>query len=374
MPGCSRGFPLKSSITYLTVLDLPEPDPALLEWISPSLANDLLECGYRVAWRLDPNFGRFVGRALIQAGLVAHAVMEDAGNRLFAGLEDEAEARQAVEGAWMLHLASASTELAVAWKPAIPPPPEDWPGYHLTKARITRRAMRRHQKAGLSDGGWAPPLIEKMLEDAANRLFGRPDRVEGPKGDRRVVDLKTGLAQAEASPSQKRQLLLYAHLVQSSAGEHVTHVAIEDASGRRWEQPFDEQELVRLLQEIDARRSAFESARSIGALSAIASPSEDTCRWCPYRIKCSPYWSSLDSSWRHGSVAGSVERVTDGPHGSILEISGQSPVDWGGLAWIVSLVPDSIGHLEGDVAIVDAEVTGADRFLRWRWSTIASQI
>jgi RecB family exonuclease len=338
--------------------------------MTPSLATDLLDCAYRLAWRMDDVY-RVINRpnTYSELGIVAHAVMEDAGNQLFVGINDDNVARGAIEKIWSKHVARASANLAAAWAPATPPVPEDWPGYYLTKSRIIQRALRRRRDRSTSDGHWAPPLIEKTLEDSAARLRGRPDRVEGPKSDRRVVDLKTGLSQTGPNGSQLQQLLLYGHLVEVVEGDHVSEIAVEDSSGRRWKQPFDHVEVSKLLGKIERARSSFEAAQSQKQLSRLASPSKENCRWCPYRVACAPYWASLHSSWQHGSVFGIVDRSQPARDGSILEVTAKSPVDLAGPNWVVSLVPEDLANPGRMIAIAGAEITGTQKHLRWRWST-----
>ncbi len=220
----------------------------------------------------------------------------------------------------------------------------------------------------------AAAAIEETLEDRATGLFGRPDRVEGDGADRVVVDLKTGLHQGGATESQRRQLLLYAHLVNVATGDRPTRVAIEDPAGRRWEESITEADVAGAVDEVLDATSEFQLAIRDGAWEGLASPSSETCRRCPYRLVCSPYWKSLDVSWGQGSVAGEVTGRGRSPAGSITEMCAVSPVDASGEGWLVSATPAELGIVDERVAIVDAEITGTDRLLRWRWSTMSRGI
>ncbi len=125
------------------MIDHPTPAPGPLDVLSPTAANDLLMCGYRLAWRLDRGF-RSLRRPTpwSELGVVAHAVVEDVARGLLRHVTGSDEARSTIEDAWDSHLDAAVQDLKKAWAPATPPPPEEWPGYHLVRARILRRAMR----------------------------------------------------------------------------------------------------------------------------------------------------------------------------------------------------------------------------------------
>lgn len=169
------------------VLELPQPEPSPLQWMSPTLASDLLACAYRVGWRRDPRF-KALRRPSVwsELGVVAHAVIEDVGKGLFDGLGSAEEARNSIEAAWNEHLSAAERDLSHAWAPAIPPPPEEWPGYHLIRARTIRRALRTFGEAVSSRATRSAVDVEHELQDPKTGLSGRPDRVEGEPGDRCV--------------------------------------------------------------------------------------------------------------------------------------------------------------------------------------------
>jgi hypothetical protein len=217
------------------------------------------------------------------------------------------------------------------------------------------------------------PAIERTVEDPRTGLFGRPDRVEGAGRAQVVVDLKTGLSQAGATESQRRQLLLYAHLVGAATGNTPERVAIEDPAGRRWEESITKQDVAAAVNEVVQARAAYESAARAGSWEDLARPDVETCRHCPYRLVCRQYWDALKFDWGHGSVAGTIARSRRSDAGSITEISAESPVDTSREEWVVSAGPALSGRNGGTIAIVDAETTGTDRLLRWRWSTMARE-
>jgi hypothetical protein len=351
--------------------DFPPPQPAPLEWLSPTAANALLECAYRLAWRLDSRF-RKLNRPSpwTELGVVAHAVVEDVGRGLLASATSADEAATLVERAWTEHLATAVSELEQAWTPATTPPPEEWPGYHLVHVRVSRRALRLFQRRGVVHEANGSVQVERGLEDPETGLRGRPDRVEGSPGDRCVVDLKTGIGQEGATDAQLRQLLLYAQLVEADEGAPPTSVAIEEPSGRRWARPITPADIDRAVAEVAEGRSKYEEVSTTSRLEELAAPHPDTCRRCPYRLVCGPYWAELRSDWGHPSVLGMVEETRDAPAGSVVELQAESPADLEGGDWFVSAAPKALAMRGSHLALVDAEFAGSEGQLRWRWATM----
>lgn len=350
--------------------ELPIAAPVPITSLSPTAANDLLACPYRLAWRLDPRFKSLRRPSPSSSlGVVAHAVVEDLAKGLLRGAASDTDARTRVEACWSDHVAKAMSVLNTRWAPVSPPQPEDWPGYHLVRARTLRRARRRFgQPAPASPA--ARPLVEESFDAPAAGLSGRPDRVEGSPGDLCVVDLKTGLAQAGPTARQRLQLLVYCHLVGAATGDVPTRVAIEDPSGRRWEESVSRDEIAAVVAEVQAARGRYEAAAASSEGPMMASPGPDTCRYCPYRTVCGPYWESLETSWEHPSVAGHVTEVRASKQGSTVLVDATAPVDGRGPGWLVTAAPaDAVPEL-GLMTLVDAESTGAARHLRWRWSTL----
>lgn len=347
------------------------PSAAIPEFLSPTSINDLLDCPLRLAFRCDSRFAylqRFGPRAAL--GIVAHGVAEDVGKGLLRSISNRDQVTAAIGAAWDSHLTGQVKLMGVAWAPAKPPEPTEWPGYHLTRARVFSRAIRNAFAKSHSQPIRHDMLLEKTLTDEARRIRGRPDRVEGPPGDRCIVDLKTGVSQAQPTIRQRRQLLVYAHLVEVKEGVLPKRMAIENAIGRRWEEPVAEIEVRDIVALARERRFELEVAVAEAVPESLAAPDKETCRWCPYRVCCPSYWSGLELSWDHGSVAGTVTHTVEGRADGIVAIDATSPVDDKGRKWILSRTTGR-RHDEGSViAVVDAERTEAPRHLKARWSTV----
>lgn len=279
------------------------------------------------------------------------------------------ETRRRVEQAWERHVAERRVDLIERWAPSEPPPPESWPGYYLVRARVIGRALRLLDRGKSAEPERATAMVEQPLEDPATGIAGRPDRIESSAAGMYVVDLKTGLTQGEPTESQRRQLLLYAHLVSVATGRLPAKVAIEGPSGERWEENVTGEKVAAAIAEVRALRERFEAAVGAGQAASLASPSPETCRWCPYRLVCGPYWQSLESTWRHGSVLGKIDRRDERSGRAVLGIRAESPIDLVGQDQIM-LGPESMPGLVGQrLAVIGAE-RGEGPILRWTWSTL----
>ncbi len=352
------------------------PNPTKLGDVSPTLANDLLDCPYRVAWRLDGRF-KYLRRPNTRSelGRIAHQVVEDVGRGLLRTASTTEETRALVEQSWEGHQTESVKVLSDHWAPSVPPKPEDWPGFFVTKTRVIRRAIRLSQNRESPPGQNHHSSIERPLIDAESGLKGRPDRVETRSGSVVVVDLKTGLGQKDPSVGQRRQLLVYAFLVNKETDQWPDKVAIEDASGRRWEEPVVPDEASRIVEEIIQAKEGFNGAVESKVLRELAAPASETCRWCTYRPVCDAYWESLTTEWQHGSVAGRLASDVAVGTNRKLTIVARSPVNSLGRTWTVT-AGNSPRHEGSDshlsVTVTDAQLTETPRFLRTNWMSSVS--
>lgn len=279
--------------------------------LSPSAINSLLACPRRLAYTRDPDtrsWRRPTPRTAL--GVVAHALTEAAATQ---DLPDHIDGRSTwLEERWDLLVAEQADRLAEAWPARAVPAPRMWPGYAITKVRLIRRltkspphrANRLAQKLSGSSGGTseastsapAPPLpwVERTLH--SQHLFGTPDLVEEVDGVLRVVDLKAGVHQHETTPAQRRQLLLYASLVQNEIGRLPDMCVIVDARGTETAFAVTQSDVDAAVTDSESARGAFNSSVA-DPQGAPAKPSPESCRWCDFRVICSEYWRTRDSEW-----------------------------------------------------------------------------
>ena len=270
------------------------------------MLNLLLQCGLRAAFELDDSFRhwrRLTPRSAL--GNVAHRLMAEAYSGHFAD-QDQQQRAALLEDRWDAPIRKQAALMQAAWAPAEPPEPRTWPGYALIKVRVIRQLAGegdpQRTSAGAGLGATARPgaataslpLVERRMADPATGIYGTPDRVERIAGRLRVVDLKSGLHQQDVTDEQRRQLLLYAHLVEVTLGQVPDVLVITDIRGRETYLPFDASdsaEAVRVAQQTrEAWNSAISSSRPVYSLAA---PGPSACRWCPFRVTCRPSWGSL---------------------------------------------------------------------------------
>jgi RecB family exonuclease len=354
--------------------DFPGPRPTRITRFSPSLANQLLACELRVAFARDPSY-RSLRRpnTFSVLGDVAHAVSEAVyKSNGFGGVASAA--RVWLEERWEQESDHQMTKLRAAWAPAEPPPPVEWPGYYLTRARSIRRGERLlAQRHGVVKAPGPEPGIgvEVELEDRESGLYGRADRIERKANRTRIVDLKSGLNQGDPTTDQRRQLLLYALLAQRTTGEWPAEIAVEDASGLLTVAAFDPSEAEEALAGVQESVGLFNENVESTDFRTKASPDSERCRWCAYRVVCRPYWESLKTDWeQHRSVLGAVEAVGGSDGIGFARVRVESPVDQVGMTVHVSSLSEVPSQNERYMAIVDVAGAVTSAHVRARWSSI----
>jgi RecB family exonuclease len=353
--------------------DFPTPHPSEITEISPSLANQLLSCPLRVAFSRDPDHKGWRRPSTYTAlGNVAHALTEAAFKRRNWS-RDPVAAKAELSQFWDAQVADEAAKLAGAWAPASPPPPDEWPGYSMTRARTVRRAVRQvTQPAGQQPGlALRTPGtgIEIPLRDEETGLVGRADRIESDGASTRVVDLKTGLRQDAPTEEQRRQLLLYAVLVNRTTGAWPSTIAVEDAAGAQYREPLDPAEATLTLDEVLAAAAAFNAATQGGDLISTAAPDADRCRWCAHRVVCGPYWSALKPEWGHRAVLGSVTASGISEEGTYVSLITESPTERSGkTVHVAGLAGPPLRTAKA--AVVDWAGPAEVGEIRARWSTV----
>lgn len=339
------------------------PEPNTPELLSPTAINDLFDCPLRAAYRFDSSFTPLrLPSPASSLGRATHGVLEALAKGLLAGAGTTEEARSRIEAEWDRQIAIGTEDLQSHWSPTEVPDPPDWPGYHLTRARLLKRA--RPGYAGPSTASRTRVVTETLLSDGSVGIKGKPDRIEGPEGDRCVVDFKSGLRQDEPTRAQRRQLLLYAHLVEVEEGELPRSVAVENPVGMRWSEQVKRDELDELLAEISRRRQLLSQPGS--AIAEVAQADEETCRWCDYRLVCPAYWDALEDDWEHGSFSGVLQETERTANGLVLRAEGGHPTP--GLPYVLREAHDE--PPEGSTLfVVDAERTSTPGWFRSRWNT-----
>lgn len=351
-------------------LDWPRPKPAPLASIAPTLANTLLACEKKAAFQLDPSTASLSRPNTRTAlGSAAHALIE----AVLRGEAPPEGAREAwLEEKWAEVLDSEAQKLAAAWSDRIVPPTERWPGLVATRRRLIKRLntlATASTEAGRlnpreTEKGIPPlPWIERWMEDPKTGLAGKADLVEEAEGRLRVIDHKTGVHQDEIKASQRRQLLIYAHLASIDLGRPVDEAVVQDAKGNEASFSIDPAEVKDAVNEVVAARDRFEAARGTG--SFIASPSAELCRLCSFRVICLDYWCARDT---HGAAG---EWPPSDIRGSATQHAAENVVTVASLDHEVQLVlADGVTlGAATEIAAVDLDLNG-DHGARMRWNSI----
>ncbi|WP_396910634.1 PD-(D/E)XK nuclease family protein [Mycolicibacterium sp.] len=268
------------------------PRSILIDRITPTTMNALSACFWRVAFGRDTttsSLRRSSPRASL--GSVAHTVKRQFGDP------------RGFEEVWNSAVAVQQARLCAEWAPAIPPSPDNWPGWSLTKTRI-RKAWQRFKPSSAVQpkplgGGGLPPLPwrERSLDHPTLPLRGEPDLVDRVDGKLWVIDTKTGLNQEAPTSEQRDQLLFYCALVQANLGEAPDMAAIETSRGERYAFRVEPVEVEKVTQQALTLLARFNAAAASEFSETLASPSADGCGWCPFRPACGPFFQTYDETW-----------------------------------------------------------------------------
>lgn len=342
-------------MTQLTWVD-PVPDP--LQTISPSTLSAFRRCPLKLAFQRDPTTrGLRKPSPRAALGIVAHGVHEIAAT----GDPAPGQTRRAwLDEQWETLLAGQVRRIAAAWPGRDVPPVTQWDGLVATRVRTLRRLGPTSGRTPVPMGPagvHAFPWIERNLEDPQTRISGTPDRVEVRDGKLRVVDLKSGVHQTGIQEDQKRQLLLYAHLVDVAIGRLPEVGIVEDATGKEYEIEIESVAVSAAVQDAQSAIASFNE--SVSRKEVMAKASQAACRFCPFRTVCVSYWDSEGKSdWDvRGIVAGEPDARSFN-------------VDTGGdrIVRIVRAAGSTVPKSEDEVLVLDLERAGPDT-LRMRWNS-----
>ncbi|RYJ07382.1 MAG: PD-(D/E)XK nuclease family protein [Actinomycetales bacterium] len=348
-------------------LDWPTPAPGPLAWISPSSAAAMQTCQLRLAFQLDAKTSGWVrGSTRTALGIVAHRLTE----LVWTGHAPTTHRRDWLEDQWTALLEEERRALIARWPGSLVPPASEWPGVTATRVRLLRRLEGIKAKPkGAATPGHVPsasvpalPWVERMLQDQTRGIRGVPDRVERSDGALRVVDLKSGAGQSAVTPDQRRQLLVYAHLVNEEIGYLPHECVVVDVRGRETCVAVGAAQVRESVEELEALRDGFSASLATGAVPA--SPSPSACAWCPFKIVCKTYWQARNETWSGLDVRGEVAAVL---HDGSIRL-GVAAEDGSSSSFRVIWHGEHRPGLGASVAVVDLQRAGPGTGrMRW-WS------
>ena len=305
---------------------MKQPRPSAIEKFSPTLIEALAECSYRAAFKRDSDYDSLDRPNTFQTlGIIRHRTSE-AIHRGALNAVNLSDVKNEIGELWDRIAEQEAERYASHWPSEGATKVSEWPGYQIARAK-TRHALAETVKAFRnSKHRQTAPTIEKYFEDPVLGLYGKPDRVEHHFDGPVIVDIKTGRPHSKIKDSWRRQLLLYAHLVQKNSATLPKAIVIETANGDRLEETVTEEQIANSTRE--AKQLVERFNRHLHNPIELAAPSADNCQYCPYRIHCEPFWNEMNYDWPSKQVRGHISQEHGPGNASIVTIEPTHPTDW----------------------------------------------
>lgn len=227
-----------------------------------------------------------------------------------------------------------------------------WRGYYLVLETLKLRVADLAPTAGTrtaqeTGGGEARAFREQSLFAFGGKLKGKPDLGWGDE----IIDFKTGSIYEAAEEEEPelalkqayvRQLRIYAYLVHEATGRWPRRGFLYPIAGQPVEVGLEPDACTLEAKEaVDLLDRYNEALATASDPAELASPSPDTCRWCPYKLVCPAFWGKADETWA-GTLGG--EAAAGSLNGSPLSIHG-------GTACALSLTADSGTVARGEISL-----------------------
>lgn len=211
--------------------------------------------------------------------------------------------------------------------------PPSWPGYHIARASVQLRAQDLYSRRALaraavtkqaSGTGRTTEIHEQEFAAFGGRLIGRPDLICADE----VIDYKSGEI-VEHDPATQtdlvkiayvRQIRIYGYLVRQNLGWWPRRGVLLPLVGAGVEVALDPSECEQEAYEAIALLESYrETLIAAVAPEELASPSPQTCRWCPYKLVCPSFWQACTAAWSGQLDGMAVEGVVTEEPAAIYE-------------------------------------------------------
>jgi hypothetical protein len=313
---------------------------------SPSLAEAMRTCLLRAGFSKTPGISAYVlGNPKAWLGTAYHRVLEHLPHLARA---DAPTRLQELWGQEIAHLEqqTAGHPLNRRFGAA-----SSWRGYYLVLETLKLRVADLAPSAGNraipeTEEDETRTFREEDLLAFGGKLKGKPDVARGDE----ILDFKTGsiyeAAEDEALPALKqayvRQLQIYAFLVHEKTGRWPRRGLLYPIAGPPVDIDLDPAVCAEEAAKAVALLERYnEAVRRMATPEALASPSQEACRWCPYKLLCPAFWKAADESWAGTldgeAVAGPLVEAPRAVHG--------------GAACSISLTADAGTVPQGDIAL-----------------------
>jgi hypothetical protein len=297
------------------------PAPRPIDVLSPTLYASMLRCGAQAVWRAHGNRTAVPQHPQAVLGICTHSLLAAAHRGQLHG-KDQDERLAAARA----YFDSRADEL---WSTAHPllkakfGEPRRLPYYNLSRERsaMAASAIAADHPPGAGKPFTGPlkfkqDLTETNLKSKDGLLAGRPDYLN--QAAKEVTDYKSSKGGKSLSPSEERQLLLYAHLARENGITVETGVVVR-VDGQRAATALAPE---RVEAEGRAAREALAefNKTAVGkTFEELAKPSAENCAHCPCVPFCAPFWRSAVPEWAEltgknieGTVAAIDESVVQG--------------------------------------------------------------
>lgn len=237
--------------------------------------------------------------------------------------------REFIDQVWLEEIRRQELELAAEWDPSVPPEPESWPNYQLTRMRLIRRLSDQiwirdtvHQSRGVR-------AVEQWLEDLQAGIRGRPDLIVSRNGGVCIIDLKSGAYQSTPTAQQRFQLLVYAHLFRSSHGELPRHLLVRNLLGEEFEVQYVETDVKNAYESCVQALQRYNELAQNGQV--IGEPSAENCSQCNFRVCCPSFSQANLGDWTGtNTLVGTVIRTHKTSEGVAVDVRLRFPTERAG--------------------------------------------
>jgi len=285
---------------------------------SPTLAETMRACRLRAGLSRATGSGGYVlGNPKAWLGTAYHEVLEK-----IAGVEAIADVEGAAERLWDGAVAAQHQRSSAHPLDRRFGLPQTWPGYHLARASALLRARELvtagKTGSGATGSGDTGAIRERQFVAFGGKLVGKPDVIR----QQEVVDYKSGAIFEYDETSQSdvvkaayvRQLRIYGFLVKAALGWWPARGVLLPFAGAGVEVPLEPTECMREAAEAVAILDDYNSKVVAGTPpEQLAGPSPETCKWCSFKLVCTPLWSEVRPDWSGQLDGAVVEGVLDEP-------------------------------------------------------------
>jgi hypothetical protein len=343
----------------------------MIEVTSPTLAETMRVCLLRAGLSQVPAARVLVlGSPKAWLGTAYHEVLA-AVPRLAHGEDlDSAVKRLWEEAIVRLERRSLVHPLDRRYGPAL-----SWPGYYVTLETVKIRAQELlHRGEGVHEPAGAEPAPERReyrFVGCGGKLVGRPDVIARAE----ILDYKTGEVlqgtegNQDVRPAYARQLRLYAVLVHETLGWWPRRGVLLPMHGAAVEVELDpaacEAEAASAVALLHQYNAAVSHAVSPAAL---ATPSLEACRWCPFKLACPAFWDAVSPAWAgkldseavQGRAAGAPRPIMNGL-AVALDVQVERATVGGNAVTLAPMDPDVQAGLDAVVRGTRVQVVGLYR-------------